>query len=144
MITWIILILLSIYVLSMWQRFIPDSYIPHRSVNCFIEIPPGPQRLFGVAKHEILDELDEIDSFDKGTYSFIIKGYVCRIVTLRDSDRIDSSLILFGNNDFDWSSRSYLVCDSEIYFPEPGSILVNEAPKVYHGEPICVIVGDVK
>ena len=141
MISWVVLFLLVVYIFTVWERFIPDSYIPHRTIAYHIELPSDSPRHFDICNDDLLSELDELDNF-KDTYSFFIRGYTCRVFIIYDSEVVYGDLILFGNNTLNWDSESYILCDSEVYFPKPGSVLINSSPKIYYGRPIRIVVGD--
>ena len=142
-----ILFLIIIFLCLYWKHFIPESYIPHENRVCRMELPSKRElRYFDICDQEFLDELDEI-TFTKDpescNYPFLIKGYTCKIKFISDGDLLDPPLVLFGNNDLDWDSESYLICDSQVIFPEPGSILINNALKKYYGKTIRIVVGQI-
>lgn len=141
---YILLAFILYHIIGNIDQFIPNASIPYTSQQTYRVTPIDESRTFDLCDSELLDEIDELRFAGTGpteTYSFLVKGYVCNITLLEDSDIIEDPLVLVGNNEFTWDSESYFVCGKEVYFPKPGSILIKNAPKRYRGPPLRVVIG---
>ena len=122
------------------NKLIPNSSIPYVSQKTYrIDIEDNP-RILDIEDQELLDEIDELtDLLD--TYSFLVKGYVCSVKIIKDSEIIEEPFILIGNNDFTWESESYIKSNNKYYFTKPGSCIKNDHKKQYFGPPLRVVLG---
>ena len=149
----IVLLFLFCIIVYRMMLFLRDDVLPTSEIKMItkycdkynIELDTTEFRLFNVIYDDVFDEINHTDTTESDN---LFKGYKC--IFYRSNPKTihlsNKDFVYFPNNDLKWESMCYYTQGTNIIYPKPNSLYINQTDtKVslkYNGnKKIPIIVG---
>ena len=149
----IILFIIFCIIVHRMILFIRDEILPTSKITLIpnhcdkynIEFETTKSRLFDLIEDDIFDEINHTDATESDN---LFKGYKCTLYrsNLKTIELSNKDFVYFPDNDLKWDSLCYYTCGTDVIYPKPNSLYVNQNDKVlikYNGnKSIPIVVGN--